>query len=79
MAKLDSLSHSDYLAKVGLYKKWAPAAFAAFNEFASASFADGVLSNREKEIIAVGCGHSLRCPYCIDYHVKLARDAGASN
>lgn len=78
MAKLESLSRSDYLAKVGLYEKWAPAAFAAFNEFAGATFADGALSNKEKEIIAVGCAHSLRCPYCIDYHIKLARGAGAS-
>ena len=78
MAKVDSLSRSNYLAKVGLYAKWAPRAFAAFNEFAAASFADGILSNKEKEIIAVGCAHSLRCPYCIDYHIKLARDAGAS-
>ena len=78
MPKLDSLSRSEYLAKVGLYEKWAPEAFAAFNKFAGATFADGALSNGEKEIIAVGCAHSLRCPYCIDYHVKLAFSAGAS-
>ncbi len=78
MPKLDSLSRSEYIAKVGLYEKWAPAAFAAFNKFAGAAFADGVLSNKDKEVIAVGCAHSLRCPYCIDYHIKLALEAGAS-
>lgn len=77
MPKLDSLSRPEYINKVELYKKWAPAAFDAFNKFAGATFADGVLSNKEKEIIAVGCAHSLRCPYCIDYHIKLALEAGA--
>lgn len=78
MAKDDSLANSRYLAKVALYEKWAPAAFKAFNEFARTSFADGALTTCEKEIIAVGCAHVLRCPYCIEYHVGLADNAGAS-
>ncbi|HCU90346.1 MAG TPA: alkylhydroperoxidase [Gammaproteobacteria bacterium] len=77
MKQLDSLSRSEYISKVELYKKWAPAAFETFNKFAGATFSDGALSNKEKEIIAVGCAHSLRCPYCIDYHIKLALEAGA--
>jgi AhpD family alkylhydroperoxidase len=78
MATSKSLSHSDYLAKTGLYNKWAPGPLAAFQNLAKATFADGVLSNADKELIAVGCAHVLRCAYCIDYHVGLAAGAGAS-
>ncbi|MEM7543707.1 MAG: carboxymuconolactone decarboxylase family protein [Pseudomonadota bacterium] len=74
----DTLAHSDYLAATAKYAEWAPKPLAAFEQLAQATFTDGALSTKEKELIAVACSHVVRCAYCIDYHVGLATDAGAS-
>ena len=78
MVDVPTLSSSRHLSKVALYARWAPEAYRAFQHFQQASFKEGALSVREKELIAVGCAHVLRCPYCIDHHVKLALGAGAT-
>lgn len=77
MSKLDSLSHPSHLEKVGLFEQWAPGPLQAFRNLAEQCFADGALSTQDKELIAVGCAHVLRCPYCIDHHIDLAQQAGA--
>jgi AhpD family alkylhydroperoxidase len=41
-------------------------------------FADGALSARTKQLIAVAVAHVTQCPYCITGHTRLARRAGAS-
>ena len=76
MNKPDSLSHPSHLEKVGLFEQWAPGPLQAFRSLAEQCFADGALSTRDKELIAVGCAHVLRCPYCIDHHIDLAQRAG---
>ena len=78
MSTVKSLACSELLAKVTSYARWAPDAYQAFQGLQKASFKDGALTVKEKELIAVGCAHVLRCPYCIEHHVKLALDAGAS-
>ena len=78
MPKFESLSRSEILEKTSLYAKWAPAQLEAFSKLAEVTFADGALSIKEKELIAVACAHVLRCEYCIDYHIKLAKQADAS-
>lgn len=41
-------------------------------------FADGALSAKMKQIIAVAVAHVTQCPYCIKGHTKAARRAGAT-
>jgi AhpD family alkylhydroperoxidase len=53
--------------------------FGSFFAFDQKVFADGSLSIKTKELIAIGCAHVTRCPYCIDGHVKRARKAGATD
>ena len=53
--------------------------FGAFFNFDEKVFAEGALSAKVKELIAVGAAHVTRCPYCIDSHVKRAKGAGASD
>lgn len=77
MGKSDSLSHASYLEKVALFEQWAPEPLKAFRRLAEKCLSDGALPVREKELIAVGSAHVLRCPYCIDHHVNLALQAGA--
>jgi AhpD family alkylhydroperoxidase len=50
----------------------------AFAQFSNKVFAEGVLSLRQKELIAVAAAHVTRCPYCIDRHTRLAKEAGAT-
>lgn len=74
----DSLCSAGHLAQTARYADWAPEALEGFQALATHAFAAGTLSVREKEIIAFGCAHALRCPYCIDYHHGLATKAGAT-
>ncbi len=55
-----------------------PDQLAAFDAFSKAAFADGALSAKIKQIIAVAVAHVTQCPYCIDGHTKAARRAGAT-
>ncbi len=50
----------------------------SFLSFDQKVFAEGALSTKTKELIAVGAAHVTRCPYCIEGHVKRAREAGAT-
>ena len=58
-------------------RELALAAQAAFDAFGTAAFADGALSAKMKQIIAVAVAHVTR-PYCIKAHTKAARRAGAT-
>ena len=53
--------------------------FASFMGFNQKVFQEGNLTTKVKELIAVGCAHITRCPYCIDGHVQKARQAGATD
>jgi len=53
--------------------------FDSFFNFDQKVFAAGVLPIKTKELIAIGCAHVTRCPWCIDAHVKRAKEAGASD
>jgi AhpD family alkylhydroperoxidase len=59
-------------------RELAPAAQAAFDAFGKAVFADGALSAKMKQIIAVAVAHVTQCPCCIKGHTKAARRAGAT-
>src|SRR5450830_2158145 len=56
----------------------APSQQAAFDAFSKAVFADGALSAKIKQIIAVAVAHVTQCPYCINGHTKAALRAGAT-
>ncbi len=56
----------------------APNQQAAFEAFGKAVFAEGVLSAKMKQIIAVAVAHVTQCPYCIRAHTKAALRVGAT-
>ena len=56
----------------------APNQQAAFEAFSKAVFANGALSTKIKQIIAVAVAHVTQCPYCINGHTKAALRAGAT-
>lgn len=59
-------------------RELSPGTEAAFQTFSKAVFADGALSTKAKQIIAVAVAHVTQCPYCIKGHTKAALRHGAS-
>lgn len=59
-------------------RELAPEAASAFNDFSKTVFADGALSPKIKNIIAVAVAHVTQCPYCIRGHTRAALREGAS-
>jgi len=50
----------------------------AWRQFTAAAHADGALSRKEKELIAIAASIVKGCERCISYHVRSAIVAGAS-
>lgn len=70
MGKLKNLKNLD----VG-----APDAMKAFWEFDKAVFKEGEISALNKQLIAVAVALTTQCVYCIEIHMKQAREAGATD
>jgi AhpD family alkylhydroperoxidase len=52
--------------------------YRAFLEMERAAFADGALTKRHKELIAVGISVVIDCESCMQWHIEQAASAGAS-
>lgn len=61
-----------------LRHRLAPETEAAFIALSRQVFADGALTGKVKQIIAVAVAHVTQCPYCIRGHTKSALRHGAS-
>jgi len=59
-------------------RELAPETIDAFKAFGDRVFAEGALSQKMKQIIAVAVAHVTQCPYCIRGHTELALKKGAS-
>jgi AhpD family alkylhydroperoxidase len=59
-------------------KSLAPKQAEAFKAFSQAVFAEGALSVKTKQLIAVAVAHVTQCPYCIHGHSKGALQHGAT-
>lgn len=53
-------------------KNLAPRTAEAFKAFSQSVFAEGALSAKTKQLIAVAVAHVTQCPYCIRAHTKSA-------
>jgi len=59
-------------------RELAPETEKAFMAFSAQVFADGALSAKMKQVVAVAVAHVTQCPYCIAGHTKAALRAGAT-
>ncbi len=59
-------------------RELSPDTEAAFQAFSQKVFAEGALTTKVKQIIAVAVAHVTQCPYCIKGHTKAALRHGAS-
>jgi AhpD family alkylhydroperoxidase len=55
-----------------------PATMRAFGDLHRGALADGALSAKHKELIALAIGIAVHCEGCIAFHVHDALEAGAS-
>jgi len=53
-------------------------AYQAFLNMEKATYADGALSKKAKELIAVGISVVIDCESCMQWHIEQAVQAGAS-
>jgi AhpD family alkylhydroperoxidase len=60
-------------------KRLAPEVHEAFTTFSARVFAEGALSVKTKQLIAVAVAHVTQCPYCIRGHTKAAVRHGATS
>lgn len=67
------------LRRLKVLDEHAPDAMKAFWAFDKQAFADGALSELDKQLIAVAVALTTQCPYCLDLHVSAARKAGADD
>ena len=59
-------------------KRLAPKAAEAFKAFSQSVFAEGAISAKTKQLIAVAVAHVTQCPYCIRGHTQSALQHGAT-
>lgn len=57
----------------------APDLMKAFWAFDKAAYEPGALSAVQKQLMAIAVALTTQCPYCIELHVKAARQAGATD
>jgi AhpD family alkylhydroperoxidase len=75
----DHYYSKDSLGSIGRLVELKPDLATALFTFDQKVFEEGALSTKTKELIAIGAAHISRCPYCIEGHVKRAKQAGASD
>lgn len=76
--KVESLYKKSNFRRITELKKHAPEQFSAFFDFNGKALAEGKLSLKLKELIAVAVAHVTGCPYCIDLHVTEAKKVEAT-
>jgi len=60
----------DYKEGLGTFMKKMPDLARHYNEFTEACFKEGALSQKEKQLIALGISMVLQDEYCMIYHTK---------
>ena len=67
------------LAQLKQLNENAPEAMKAFWAFDKEAFKAGSLDVMQKQLTAVAVALTTQCPYCIELHLKAAREAGATD
>lgn len=78
VANKEALYQKSYFNRLGELSVLAPEAFKAFVQFDKAALAEGKLSVKLKELIAIAVAHTTGCPYCIEVHVKAGKAAAVT-
>ncbi len=66
------------LKKIPRLAAGAPAAMKGFQELDKAALAEGAISKKHKELMAIAVVLTTQCGYCLEVHRKAAVAAGAT-
>lgn len=69
--RLRKKAHSFYTKKSKVYK--------CFLDMETATYANGALKKKVKELISIGISVVTNCESCMEWHIKQALDDGATN
>jgi AhpD family alkylhydroperoxidase len=69
---------NDINQALGPFRKSQPDAMKGFAQLAQASMAEGAISAKNKELIALAIGITQRCSGCIGFHVKALHKLGTT-
>ena len=70
IVKTRKKAHAFYSEKSDVYR--------AFLKMEGATYKDGALSKKQKELIAVGISVVINCESCMEWHIKQALDDGTT-
>lgn len=65
-------------AQLGPFRKSQTEAMQGFGQLAKAAMAEGAVSEKHKELIALAIGITQHCSGCIGFHVKALKRLGAT-
>lgn len=65
----------DRFGEIGRYN---PELFRKFMAWYKSALEPGILTKREKALIALAVAHAVQCPYCIDAYTKSCLEEGMS-
>ena len=65
-------------AQLGPFRKAQPEAMQGFGQLAKAAMAEGAVSEKHNELIALAIGITQHCSGCIGFHVKALKRLGAT-
>jgi AhpD family alkylhydroperoxidase len=65
-------------ARLATLRSGAPDVMKSFSELGRAAMADGALTKKTKELMALALGVAARCDPCIGYHVQALVKLGAT-
>lgn len=68
----------EYKAGLGTFTQKMPKLAEQYNAFTQECFKEGVLSQKEKQLIALGISLFAQDEYCVIYHLKGCLDQGCS-
>lgn len=74
----EELYKEQYFSRLKEFSSLQSDVFKAFIDFDTQTMKDGLLTGREKELIAIAVAHTTGCPYCISLHVQSAKKLGVS-
>ena len=79
MSTFDHASLTQNISKsMGALRKAQPDAMQGFGLLAKAAMAEGSISEKHKELIALAIGITQHCSGCIGFHVKALKRLGAA-
>ncbi len=75
----DTIMKSNIGPDIAYLKELNPDLYGAWMDYHDSVFAEGSLSTKEKQLIAVAVAHITACPYCIRSRVRACKSQGASD